>query len=299
MLLIHCPYCGDRARARVRATAARRTSRAPPTRRRSTDEEWARFPVHPRTTRRACTPSAGATSTAAAASSTPLRDTVERPVPRHLQGRRAAAADRRAARSRPMSDQLRIQPAAASTARSPLRFTFDGKAYERPRRRHRSPRRCSPTASIWSAARSSTTARAASSPRAPRSRTRWSASTAAAARSSPTLRATEVGALRRPRRRQPEPLADRSPSTSARSTTGCRRCSRPASTTRPSCGRAPSGTSVYEPIIRRAAGLGERADRCPTPTATSQRYAHCDVLIVGAGPAGLAAALAAGRAARA
>ncbi|KAA0972551.1 sarcosine oxidase subunit alpha family protein [Aureimonas fodinaquatilis] len=49
---------------------------------------------------------------------------------------------------------------------------------------------------------------------------------------------------------------------------------------------------LYEPLIRRAAGLGH----VPTgadPDRYTQHYAHCDVLIVGAGPAGLAAALAA------
>lgn len=49
---------------------------------------------------------------------------------------------------------------------------------------------------------------------------------------------------------------------------------------------------LYEPMIRRAAGLG-RSPTEPDPDAYSNRYAHCDVLIVGAGPAGLAAALAA------
>jgi sarcosine oxidase subunit alpha len=49
---------------------------------------------------------------------------------------------------------------------------------------------------------------------------------------------------------------------------------------------------VYEPLIRRAAGLG-RAPRQPDADRYTQVYAHCDVLIVGAGPAGLAAALAA------
>ncbi|WP_415183929.1 sarcosine oxidase subunit alpha [Phaeovulum sp.] len=51
---------------------------------------------------------------------------------------------------------------------------------------------------------------------------------------------------------------------------------------------------VYEPIIRRSAGLG----RAPTevdPDHYASRYLHCDVLIVGSGPAGLAAALTAGR----
>ena len=47
---------------------------------------------------------------------------------------------------------------------------------------------------------------------------------------------------------------------------------------------------LYEPVIRRAAGLG-RAPTMPDRDRYSQVYAHCDVLIVGAGPAGLAAAL--------
>ncbi len=52
---------------------------------------------------------------------------------------------------------------------------------------------------------------------------------------------------------------------------------------------------VYEPCIRAAAGLG----RAPTETDADRyanRHAHCDVLVVGAGPAGLAAALAASEA---
>ena len=49
---------------------------------------------------------------------------------------------------------------------------------------------------------------------------------------------------------------------------------------------------VYEPIIRKAAGLG-RAPNAVDPDTYASRYAHCDVLIVGAGPAGLSAALAA------
>ncbi|MDB5506287.1 MAG: sarcosine oxidase subunit alpha [Devosia sp.] len=50
---------------------------------------------------------------------------------------------------------------------------------------------------------------------------------------------------------------------------------------------------LYEPFIRRVAGLGH-APKLPDPDHYSQRYAHCDVLVVGAGATGLAAALAAG-----
>jgi sarcosine oxidase subunit alpha len=50
--------------------------------------------------------------------------------------------------------------------------------------------------------------------------------------------------------------------------------------------------ALYEPLIRAAAGLG-RAPTAPDPDRYTQRYAHCDVLVVGAGPTGLAAALAA------
>ncbi|HEY8051807.1 MAG TPA: sarcosine oxidase subunit alpha family protein [Steroidobacteraceae bacterium] len=49
---------------------------------------------------------------------------------------------------------------------------------------------------------------------------------------------------------------------------------------------------LYEPRIRAAAGLG-RAPTQPDPDRYASRYAHCDVLVVGAGPAGLAAAAAA------
>jgi sarcosine oxidase, subunit alpha len=45
----------------------------------------------------------------------------------------------------------------------------------------------------------------------------------------------------------------------------------------------------YEHFVRRAAGMG-RAPAEPDPDRYEHQYAHCDVLVVGAGPAGLAAA---------
>jgi len=50
----------------------------------------------------------------------------------------------------------------------------------------------------------------------------------------------------------------------------------------------------YEAAIRRMAGMG-RAAEAADPDRYEHMHAHCDVLVVGAGPAGLAAALAAGR----
>src|ERR1700761_1920516 len=51
---------------------------------------------------------------------------------------------------------------------------------------------------------------------------------------------------------------------------------------------------VYEPFIRKAAGLG-RASGESDPDHYEQAYAFCDVLIIGAGAAGLAAAQVAAR----
>lgn len=55
-----------------------------------------------------------------------------------------------------------------------------------------------------------------------------------------------------------------------------------------------SGWMLYERFIRRAAGMGV-ASRQSDPSRYERNHLFCDVLVVGAGPAGLSAALAAGR----
>ena len=52
---------------------------------------------------------------------------------------------------------------------------------------------------------------------------------------------------------------------------------------------------VYEPVIRRAAGLGALSGDAD-PDVYDRGFRHCDLLVIGAGPTGLMAALTAGRA---
>jgi len=52
---------------------------------------------------------------------------------------------------------------------------------------------------------------------------------------------------------------------------------------------------LYEPLIRRAAGLG-KLSMLPDPDTYDREHGFCDLLVIGGGPAGLAAALTAGRA---
>ncbi len=156
----------------------------------------------------------------------------------------------------------------------------------------RSPRRCSPTACISSAARSSITGRAASCPPARKSPTRWSRSSATRRASSrtcaPPCRSSMTGSTAQSQNRWPSLAFD----VGARQRHRCRRCFRPASTTRPSCGRRRPGRTSTS---RRSAPPPASASRPtePDPDHYSGRFAHCDVLVLGGGAAGLAAALAA------
>jgi len=52
---------------------------------------------------------------------------------------------------------------------------------------------------------------------------------------------------------------------------------------------------LYEPLIRHAAGLGSLSKQ-HDPDTYDKGFLHCDLLVIGAGPSGLAAALTAGRA---
>ena len=51
---------------------------------------------------------------------------------------------------------------------------------------------------------------------------------------------------------------------------------------------------VYEPVIRSSAGLGKLSMEAD-PDVYDKGFLHCDLLIIGAGPSGITAALAAGR----
>ena len=55
-------------------------------------------------------------------------------------------------------------------------------------------------------------------------------------------------------------------------------------------GSAQRWTKLYEPVIRRLAGLGP-APTAPDPDHYDKQHAHCDVLIIGGGAAGVAAAI--------
>ena len=95
-------------------------------------------------------------------------------------------------------------------------------------------------------------------------------------------------------RRSARTAGRRSIMTSARSTACCRRSWVRASTTRPSCGRRPSGRRSTSPSS--AGPPGSACELRGDPDGYEKSWAHCDLLVIGAGPTGLAAALSAGRA---
>ena len=291
MLLINCPFCGERPELEFRYGGEAHIAR-PFDPSALDDEAWGQF-LYARTNPRGLHAERWRHVHGCGRFFNALRDTTTTASPRPTRSARNArdAAEPEEARQADagrMSAPFRLEPAGASIAAS-CAFRFDGKPL-RASPAIRSPRRCSPTACISSGVPSNITGRAASCRRGRTSRTRSSASARSRASRpicAPPRSSSSTGSWRRART-----AGHRSSATSARSTTCSRRSSRPASTTRPSCGRnRPGSTSTS----RRSAPWPGSASRrhSPDPDRYAQRYAHCDVLVVGAGPAGLAAALAA------
>ena len=204
MLLIPCPWCGEREETEFRCGGEAHILR-PRDPAALSDDAVGRLPVH------ADQPQGRALRALAArpwlrALVQPCPRHGQRPDPRGLPDGRAAAEDR-SSDGRDHASRGQAGPDAGRIARRRRAMSHVGPghraAHRLPeggridRRRRsaspstaratraspatRSPRPCSPTASIWSGAASSTIARAASSRPAPRSPTRWSSSVAAAA----------------------------------------------------------------------------------------------------------------------
>ena len=191
MLLIRCPYCGERPEIEFRH-GGRGAHRAPARSGVAVATPNGRTIFTTAPIRRACTPSAGATSHGCGRFFNALRDTISdfflttyklgEPRPDLVRLPAGNADDRVSPASRRPD-----RPQQAGCA-----FSFDGRAYEGfagdtlasalHRERRASRRR----------ARSSITGRAASSRPAPTSRTLWSPSCATGARCTPNLRATQV-----------------------------------------------------------------------------------------------------------
>ena len=266
MLLIPCPYCGAAPGDRV--PLRRRGAYRPPARSgRSSTTRTGRTTSSTAPTRRACTSSAGATSMAAGAGSTRCATrSATAFIATYRDGRGAARRSRSERRDErrptvsPSGGRIdRARPLALHLRRPQLRGLCRRHARLGAARQRRPPGR---------RGRSSITGRAASCPPAPRSRTRCVQLDRGGGRSRPEPARHRGRALRRPDARQPEPLAVARlrPRRGQRPALAAVR--RPASTTRPSCGRAPSGSTVYEPVIRARRRPRHGADARPIPTAT-------------------------------
>ena len=280
--LIHCPHCGSRPKEEFTIVAMQRCCARRPMQR---DEAWYRLCLSARQSAR------------------PHREywhhtsgcrrwlVVERDTVTHAVAAVPDAADDSAEERRVDSAIVfRRRPhRSLATARLHLRRQAPCRALPATR----SPRRCWPTAGML-VGRSFKYHRPRGILTAGRpSRMRLSPSAPADARE-PNTRATMQelydGLEARSQNRWPSLDFDIGASTAC-----CRPFSAPDSTTRPSCGRRPSGRRSTSLSSARPRVLAARPMR-PTRTRYEKSWAHCDLLVIGAGPTGLAAALTAGRA---
>ena len=284
---IACPHCGLATCANSPIWVTRRPS--VPIRKRRTQSIASSPTSICATIRPARTASSGTTAPAArlGSSSSATRARTRSPPsaparPAHERGRvlpfrRATAA----------SSQRRIDRSVAARAR-----TFRRPGDRRLRRRYAGLGVAGERRSVWSAAASNITARAAFSPPGRKSRTRSSncAAAHAANRTRARLRSScSTGS--KPRART---AGRRCASTFCRSIRCWRRSSRRASTTRPSCGRPRSGSACTSPSSAAPpAWVAPLQSLTRTTTSRLTRSATC--LIIGAGAAGLAAAQVAAR----
>ena len=297
MLLIPCPYCGmERPELEFRNGGEAHVARpADPSA--TSDEDWANY-LYIRDNSKGVYAERWRHAAGCGRFFNCLRDTYTRQDHRDLQGRRGEARSRRRRRGgAPMSQAFRVADRGGVDRARPLNFTFDGVAYHgyagdtlasallangvhlvgRSYKYHR-PR------GILSAG-----------PEEPNALVGVAAGTN---RFTPNLRATQVelsdGLAATSQNRWPSLGFDvgeinnlLSPFFGAgfyyKTFMG------PAF-----LGKTWAWKNLYEPFIRRAAGLGD-APSAPDPDRYARYFDHCDVLVVGGGPAGLSAALAAGR----
>ena len=189
----------------------------------------------------------------------------ERQDPRRLQGRRAEARTRRRRGCAHDPGLPRRRRRDRSTARAPFPSPSTA-SLTAATRAIRSPPPCSPTACASSAAPTNITARAASSAAGAEEPNALVGVSRGPGRFTPNLRATQVelydGLVATSQNRWPSLSFD----VGAINDVALAALSAPASTTRPSWARICSartgpGRRVYEPAIRRAAGLGTAPTR--------------------------------------
>ena len=250
MLLIPCPWCGPRARSSSPTAATRHVAASGA---RCADRGVVRLRLPARQSERAARRAVAAQRRLPAV----VQGSARHAHARHPRKRRSE--QRTAAGARDAVAFVSPHGGIIDRART-LAFEFDG-ARTRAMPATRSPRRCSPTACISSAAASSITGRAASS-RAGVEEPNALVQLARGARTEPNVARDDAGALRRPRRGEPEPLAVAALRRRRASTTSFSRLL-PAGFYYKTFMWPPTPRwwLRYEHVIRRAAGMGRARAR--------------------------------------